>query len=935
MSMVDKKMTHIISHTHWDREWYIPFQNYRFRLVKTIDRCIDVFSKKIGFKHFNFDGQTVILEDYLEIKPQNRHALEELIQNGKIGIGPWYLQASPWLQTGEGIVRNLLFGHRICRKFDTDPVNVGYVPDQFLLFAQLPQIFQGFGIQSSAFCRVIQDQYEKNGINTEFHWKSPDGSKITAFHLRYGYGMAGFLPNNPEMALNQLVFARGKISGAPNATNQYLMFNGSDHTDPDEVLPAALQMWNEEQELVEEFGEIKHSTWKDYVDAFWAEEPELKTISGELSGNKYHFAAKGVFSNRMPIKQENFALHYLLEDYAEPMNSIAYLMGNESQRGFIDTAWKYLLRNQPHDSIWGASPDPIIEDVWTRFRWSRQIADEVFRRSLQMIVQRIKKKTIDDGDQEHNKCSRYSITIFNPSPWYRSDVVTGTFSVEPDDMKKTFVLRDSNDHLLPAKITPRDPTSSDRLLYRTFVPSHGSLPKNLFQFTFLARGVPPLGYETFTFEEESESALESPIEETFVNAQDNFLENNVIRVTVNKNGSITILDKRSNKKFEKINYFSDTGNKGCNYEYIPLKNDKAVTTLGSKSTSKLITACSAYSEIKISIPFEIPYTVDEDMEKRIAETREMPVDTFIRVYPGNNPRVDIRTEFVNTAKWHQIRAIFPTDLNVKEEFVHGHYLVSKRPVDTPWDFEGKYATTGVYPQHKFMGLYDPRKEKGLAILNRGLPAYETYRRDNHEIDIALTLLRAQGQWVVHLNRDPNIETPDAQWLNKKFVAEYSIIPMSKDWLDMNLMQQAEEYTNPFRCEEHWDVFRLQRYQPEHDLPPLFSLVEILDGSVSISAIKEPEFIDNGGKENRLIVRLFNYTDSAQNVKLKTGLEVISCQDCDLNEKPKQHQSKITVERIDLEDDDWMNDVGLKPSSIEFSLDPHKIATLMIKFGRKW
>ncbi|MHA1895867.1 MAG: alpha-mannosidase, partial [Promethearchaeota archaeon] len=126
-------VTHIISHTHWDREWYLPFENFRFRLVKMVDRCIEVLTKEPRFKFFNFDGQTILLEDYLEVKPENEGILKELIQKGKIGIGPWYLLNSPYLQTGEGTIRNLLFGRRLCKRFGVDPLNLGYVPDQFIL----------------------------------------------------------------------------------------------------------------------------------------------------------------------------------------------------------------------------------------------------------------------------------------------------------------------------------------------------------------------------------------------------------------------------------------------------------------------------------------------------------------------------------------------------------------------------------------------------------------------------------------------------------------------------------------------------------------------------------------------------------------------------------------------------------------------------------
>jgi hypothetical protein len=32
---------HIISHTHWDREWYLTFQQFRLRLVDLVDNLLE------------------------------------------------------------------------------------------------------------------------------------------------------------------------------------------------------------------------------------------------------------------------------------------------------------------------------------------------------------------------------------------------------------------------------------------------------------------------------------------------------------------------------------------------------------------------------------------------------------------------------------------------------------------------------------------------------------------------------------------------------------------------------------------------------------------------------------------------------------------------------------------------------------------------------
>ncbi|MCX6025685.1 MAG: hypothetical protein NTY23_05415 [Chloroflexi bacterium] len=50
---------HLISHTHWDREWYLPFQEFRLKLVQLIDGTLDLLARDRGFRHFMLDGQTI------------------------------------------------------------------------------------------------------------------------------------------------------------------------------------------------------------------------------------------------------------------------------------------------------------------------------------------------------------------------------------------------------------------------------------------------------------------------------------------------------------------------------------------------------------------------------------------------------------------------------------------------------------------------------------------------------------------------------------------------------------------------------------------------------------------------------------------------------------------------------------------------------------
>lgn len=81
----------VVSHTHWDREWYKPFEVFRIKLVRLIDEVLDIINENASFI-FHLDAQTVVLEDYLAIRPEKEEILKKYISSGNIVVGPWYLQ---------------------------------------------------------------------------------------------------------------------------------------------------------------------------------------------------------------------------------------------------------------------------------------------------------------------------------------------------------------------------------------------------------------------------------------------------------------------------------------------------------------------------------------------------------------------------------------------------------------------------------------------------------------------------------------------------------------------------------------------------------------------------------------------------------------------------------------------------------------------------
>lgn len=137
----------IVSTSHWDRAWYVPFQEFRWALVELLDQVLELLERDDGYEAFMLDGQTIVLEDYLELRPERRETVARLIAAGRLQVGPWYVPPDEYLVSREALIRNLLVGTRLARSLAGRFMEHGYNPDSFGHVSQLPQILRGFGRQ--------------------------------------------------------------------------------------------------------------------------------------------------------------------------------------------------------------------------------------------------------------------------------------------------------------------------------------------------------------------------------------------------------------------------------------------------------------------------------------------------------------------------------------------------------------------------------------------------------------------------------------------------------------------------------------------------------------------------------------------------------------------------------------------------------------------
>ncbi len=448
---------HLVSHTHWDREWYLTFQQFRLKLVHLIDRLLEILENDLEYKYFLLDGQAIILEDYLKIRPEREADLIRFIKNGRLLIGPWYISPDEFLVSPESHVRNLLEGNRLCHRYGAK-MSVGYLPDTFGHIGQMPQILSGFGINAACLWRGLEDQ------PVELLWKSPDDSSVLLSYLRDSYSNAANLTTDDPERFSAEIQELGRTLSPFSSTGQILLMHGTDHMEPSMRLTSAIRAYRDKNP----HDELIHSSLPLYFDAIRSQiaaiNAELPVISGELRSSKHAALLQSVLSTRMTLKQLNHKCETDLVKWVEPLGVWAYLLEGsqplpglnhstnnhpylKNQTSAIQYAWKLLMQCHPHDSICGTSIDQVVKEMMVRFDQVDQINHELITQNLQIISQRIDTTYTGISRQVPEGAILSSIIVFNPNDQPQSGMINLNITLE--NRYSSFDILDDRNTIVP------------------------------------------------------------------------------------------------------------------------------------------------------------------------------------------------------------------------------------------------------------------------------------------------------------------------------------------------------------------------------------------------------------------------------------------------------------------------------------------------------
>lgn len=407
----------IISHTHWDREWYLNSKYTNEWLVPFFDQLFVMFEREENYQ-FVLDGQMAMIDDYYEELDKAgrpvyvyRNKIKKFVKEGRLLIGPYYLQPDWQLLSEESLVRNLLVGSKKASEYGKR-MNVGWLLDNFGQISQTSQIHKEAEIQGLYAWRGVE--MDPTNVKSEFTWESPDGTRLPCVYLLNSYRNVMRLAEYSEIMQDRIFDEVDKLKDFMTTKN-VLMMNGYDQ----EMVPDDIQPYIKNGGLDTEEISVVQSNPEQYLESVLAEKPELITLKGPLYSGRFISVFPGVMSARMYLKLQNDISQKAIVQYAEPLSLLDYIHGGDYDRSTLDKAWELLLKNHPHDSICGVSIDDVHSDMEERTRDFHFLIDHQIRKALANLAKRINTSDLDESN----------FFAFNPSSYDRKEVV----SIEDDD----------------------------------------------------------------------------------------------------------------------------------------------------------------------------------------------------------------------------------------------------------------------------------------------------------------------------------------------------------------------------------------------------------------------------------------------------------------------------------------------------------------------
>jgi mannosylglycerate hydrolase len=814
--MTSRTVVHLVPHTHWDREWYLPFQSFRMRLVEMVDGLLDEMDADERVR-FTLDGQTATVDDYLEVRPENVARLARLVADGRLAVGPWRILMDEFLVSGETLIRNLEMGILRAEELGR-AMPIGYLPDMFGHVAQMPQILRRAGIADAVVWRGVPAAIDRHAFN----WSAPDGSTVRCEYLLGGYGNGRDILALPDRIERKLDVFLG-IQRTAFGNDEILAMYGEDHSFPLPGYAPIVAAFNESQDRYA----VRIETLTEYIEATHDRGVPAIAWTGELRSSARANILMGVASHRIEVRQAAGRAELLLERTAEPLLA---LHGGAWPQRLLEIAWRRVVDNSAHDSICACSSEETVAQVLTRFAEAAQIGLGLMGRALFEIGH-----LVPIG----------AFAAVNPSPTGRTDLIelelpvdrspVGTPVVLPDGAVAPtqdlgIVERTVDDVVLVAselvpylrrrmharelytyqvngfRLSPGetetvvildvdrvpDPTTLDvDTLLEELDESATRTPSASWRLRVVARPrrrllarvpAPALGWTAV--ESAPLGSMASCAEPAI--RRESTLSNGLVSVAVAADGTLTI--DGGGVGLSGVGRLVDGGDVGDSYNYAPPTTDEMVerplrvqVQAGEPGPLR--------ANLDVTRTYAWPIGLLDDLSGRATETVETEVRTTVELRSGE-PFVRLSVEFVNRSADHRLRFHVPMLRSADRTYAEGQFAVVERGTVMEGGHGEKPLPT--FPAHGLVAA------DGAAILLEHVLEYELLGGP----ELAITLLRATGliSRDRHPYRDepagPVIPAPTGQGLGSHRVS-FALLPSSEGRPSAAVLAALERYRNPF------------------------------------------------------------------------------------------------------------------------------------------
>jgi hypothetical protein len=817
----------VVPHTHWDREWYAPFQTSRAELVHVIDELLDLLVADRSYTRFLLDGQTAIVDDYLAVRPEAAARLTQLVAEGRLQLGPWMILMDEFMVSGETIVRNLQLGMaRAASLGAPDSTQVGYLPDMFGHVAQMPQILRLAGIEHAVVWRGVPAAV----TTTAFWWRAPDGSRVRAEYLYGSYSNGRDIPDDPEQLVARARGYEAELGAARLPGGGMLLMNGSDHLRPQPWLGRVIAAANAEQAdyrfAITSLGEYVASQPIDGL-------PEW---CGELRSGARANVLMGVASNRVDVHRAAAAAERAVERVGEPLSAL-FLPSRRYPHSLAAMAWRLLVLNSAHDSSCACSADEVVEAVRVRYQEARQIGDALAHDAIQELCSQV------DAPSD-------SIVVVNPVAATRGGlvalVVPDSWPVHlealddggpcPTQLVATHAGEGISTVVVGRKIRwilemMRGPELAGARIARV---EREHSPDGLVAFTFhdarpgepaidleatkaelLALGeagatiavrqrrapvreivfdpgaVPGFGWRTFR-------VVDGDGPTTAVRAAGLGLANEHVQVEVDpRDGTLTI--EAGGVRATGVNRYVDGGDGGDTYNYSPPASDSIIDGPASVAV-EVVESGPVRARLAVHTSYAFPSHAEGDERSCTRRSGQMAATEVVTMLElrTNERFLRVHVELDHRVRDHRLRAHFPLPSRVEGSVAECAFAVVHRGLTA----EGGPHEYGLptFVSRRFVDC--SAHGLGLALLHDGLLEYEVVERgDAHPQELALTLVRATGYLSrSELSLRPNPAGPldplEGPQLQGRLALDYAVLLHRGDAADAGLFAAADDFLVP-------------------------------------------------------------------------------------------------------------------------------------------